>query len=74
VTGRSLTIEQVLTMLAETPPRIAALGKNEAFAEALARGLARFVTFLCASNLDATAIREPLLRRRAYSSNEMNSG
>jgi uncharacterized protein YcaQ len=40
------------------------LGKDEAFAEALARGLARFVTFLGASQLDAKAIREPLLRRR----------
>ena len=49
-----------------------ALGKNEAFAEALARGLARFVTFLGASKLDAKAIREPLLRRRAYSSKEAN--
>jgi len=42
-----------------------ALGKDEAFAEALARGLARFVTFLGASKLNAKAIREPLLRRRA---------
>jgi uncharacterized protein YcaQ len=42
-----------------------ALGKDESFAEALARGLARFVTFLGASQLDARAIREPLLRRRA---------
>ncbi len=41
------------------------LGKDEAFAEALARGFARFVTFLGASKLDAKAIREPLLRRRA---------
>jgi len=40
------------------------LGKNEEFAEALARGFARFVTFLGASKLDARAIREPLLRRR----------
>ncbi len=31
-----------------------ALGKDEAFAEALARGFARFVTFLGASKLDAT--------------------
>jgi uncharacterized protein YcaQ len=44
-----------------------ALGKDEAFAEALARGFARFVTFLGASKLDAQAIREPLLRRRAGS-------
>ena len=41
-----------------------ALGKDEAFAEALACGFARFVTFLGASQLDAKAIREPLLRRR----------
>ena len=41
-----------------------ALGQDEAFAEALARGFARFVTFLGASKLDAIAIREPLLRRR----------
>jgi uncharacterized protein YcaQ len=47
-----------------------ALGTDEAFAEALARGFARFVTFLGASKLDATAIREPLLRRRAESSQE----
>ena len=40
------------------------LGRNEAFAEALARGFARFVRFLEASKLDAKAIREPLLRRR----------
>jgi uncharacterized protein YcaQ len=42
-----------------------ALGKDAAFAEALARGLARFVTFLGAKKLDARAIREPLLRQRA---------
>ena len=47
-----------------------ALAKDEAFAEALARGFARFVTFLGASKLDAKAIREPLLRRRACSSSE----
>jgi uncharacterized protein YcaQ len=41
-----------------------ALGKNEAFAEALAHGFARFVTFLGANRLDAKAIGEPLLRRR----------
>jgi uncharacterized protein YcaQ len=44
------------------------LSANEAFAEALARGFARFVTFLGASKLDASAIREPLLRQRAESS------
>ena len=41
-----------------------ALGKDEAFAEALARGFARFVTFLGANKLEAKAIREPLLRQR----------
>ena len=41
-----------------------ALGSNEAFAEALARGFARFVTFLGASKLDAQAIREKGLRQR----------
>jgi uncharacterized protein YcaQ len=41
-----------------------ASGKDETFAEALACGFARFVTFLGASKLDAKAIREPLLRRR----------
>ncbi len=40
-----------------------ALSKDEAFAEALYRGFARFVTFLGASKLDAKAIGEPLLRR-----------
>jgi uncharacterized protein len=39
-------------------------GKNEAFAEAMAGGFTRFVTFLGASQLNAKAIREPLLRRR----------
>ena len=47
-----------------------ALGKDEAFAEALAYGFARFVTFLGASKLDAKAIREPLLRRRACAAGE----
>jgi len=41
------------------------LGKDEPFAEALGRGFARFLTFLGASNLDAKAIREPLLRHCA---------
>ena len=50
-----------------------ARGLDEAFAEALAGGLARFVRFLGASKLDATAIREPLLRRRASSSKEANA-
>ena len=35
------------------------LGKCLIFAEALARGFARFVTFLGARKLDAEAIREP---------------
>ena len=39
------------------------LGNDEAFADALARGFARFITFLGATKLDATAINEPLLRR-----------
>jgi len=38
-----------------------ALGLDDAFAEALAAGLARFVRFLGASQLDATVIREPRL-------------
>jgi uncharacterized protein YcaQ len=46
-----------------------ALGNDEAFAEAFACGLARFVTFLGAGKLDAKAIREPLLRRRACGAN-----
>jgi uncharacterized protein YcaQ len=40
------------------------LGKDETFAEALACGFARFTTFLGADKLDATAVRERLLRRR----------
>jgi uncharacterized protein YcaQ len=51
----------------------AALGNDAAFAEALACGFARFVTFLGASTLDATAIREPLLRQRANAAQEANS-
>jgi uncharacterized protein YcaQ len=50
-----------------------ALGNDEAFADALAGGLARFVTFLGASKLEAKAIREPLLRQRACSAKEANS-
>ena len=49
-----------------------ALGNNEAFAAALARGFARFVTFLGASKLDATAIREPLLRQRTCESEHLS--
>lgn len=40
----------------------AALGSDEAFAAALARGFARFVTFLGADKLEAKAIEFPLLR------------
>lgn len=43
------------------------LAKDEAFAEALARGFARFVNFLGAENLDAKAITQPLLRRTVNS-------
>ena len=41
-----------------------ALGKDEAFAEALARGFASLVTFLGTSQMVVKPIREPLLRRR----------
>lgn len=41
-----------------------ALGNDETFAEALACGFVRFVLFLGASKLDATAIGESLLRQR----------
>ncbi len=44
------------------------LGKNEAFAEALARGFARFVRFLGANQINADALREPFLRQRLCSS------
>jgi uncharacterized protein YcaQ len=50
-----------------------ALGKDAAFAEALARGFARLLTFLGARTLVAKAIREPLLRRCALSSKDTNS-
>jgi uncharacterized protein YcaQ len=40
------------------------LATDEAFAEALARGFARFTRFLGASRLDVAAIAEPLLRGR----------
>ncbi len=43
------------------------LGKNVAFAEALARGFARFVNFLGAEKMDAKVIPYPLLRRTATS-------
>lgn len=44
-----------------------ALAKDEAFAEALARGFARFVNFLGAEKMDAKAISYPLLRKTAIS-------
>ncbi len=40
-----------------------ALGRDEAFAAALAAGMRRFVAFLGADKLDAAAIQEPLLRK-----------
>ncbi|MGE5073773.1 MAG: winged helix-turn-helix domain-containing protein [Anaerolineae bacterium] len=40
------------------------LAKDEVFAEALARGFARFFRFLGASKMDVKAIASPLLRRR----------
>jgi uncharacterized protein YcaQ len=50
------------------------LGRNEAFAEALARGFARFAAFLGAGKLDVKAIREPLLRRRLSSWKDAHPG
>jgi uncharacterized protein YcaQ len=50
-----------------------ALGNDQAFAEALARGFARFVAFLGASTLTATAIREPLLRQHVDASKHAHS-
>ena len=40
------------------------LAQDEAFAEALARGFARFAGFLNARRLDAQAVQAPLLRQR----------
>lgn len=40
------------------------LSRDEAFAEALAGGFARFLAFLGASQLDAEEISEPMLRQR----------
>jgi uncharacterized protein len=48
----------------------ATVGGDEAFAEALSRGFARFTAFLGASKLDATAIHEPLLRQCVEASTE----
>ena len=47
-----------------------ALGQDEAFAQALACGFGRFVAFLGADKLDASAISEPLLRQSIHSLNE----
>jgi uncharacterized protein YcaQ len=49
------------------------LGADEAFADALARGFARFVAFLGASKMDVQAISEPLLRERVNSLEENSS-
>jgi uncharacterized protein len=45
-----------------------ALSNDEAFAEALASGFARSVTFLGARQMDANAIQESLLRQCVYAS------
>jgi len=45
-----------------------ALGQDQAFAAALARGFTRFLTFLGTNNLDAKAIPQPLLRQQVSSS------
>jgi uncharacterized protein YcaQ len=55
-----------------------AFGKDEAFAQALARGFARFVDFLGASKLDVGVLRlpaigEPLLRRLASTTKDLNA-
>jgi uncharacterized protein YcaQ len=50
----------------------AAVGRDEDFAEALARGFVRFAAFLGASQLDAARIQEPLLRLRVSASLEEN--
>jgi len=41
-----------------------ALGRDEAFAAALAAGMARFVAFLGAGKVDVAAVQEPLLRQQ----------
>lgn len=51
----------------------AALGTDAAFAEALAGGFARFVRFLGARTLDATAIHEPLLRQHISAATEASA-
>ncbi|RPJ49777.1 MAG: hypothetical protein EHM21_06335, partial [Chloroflexi bacterium] len=59
-----LWLEDAPPVGGEPPYGGQSLGSAEAFAEALARGFARFAAFLGASRLDAAAIREPLLRER----------
>jgi uncharacterized protein len=49
-----------------------ALGKDEVFAEALAGGFGRFVSFLGASELVAEAIQEPLLQSYVSASIKSN--
>ena len=41
-----------------------AFARDEAFADALAGGMARFVRFLGAARLDVTALSQPMLKRR----------
>ena len=51
----------------EIPARMQARARNDLarmFAEALALGFARFLKFLGADKMDATAIPEPMLRRQ----------
>jgi uncharacterized protein len=45
-----------------------ALGKDEAFAQALGRGFGRFAAFLGAGKLEVKAIGEPLLREQVSAS------
>jgi len=49
-----------------------ALSRDEAFAEALARGFDRFLAFLGASQLDAEAISEPMLHQRMRGLGKVN--
>ena len=65
-----LWLEDVSPRSDKAPGSGEALGSNEVFVEALARGFARFVTFLGASRLDAKGIQEPLLRLRVCASFE----
>ena len=41
-----------------------ALARDDAFAEALAKGMVRFLAFLDARRVDAKAVAQPGLRRR----------